>query len=158
MKPLFSIVQKNYPSNRDVSKEDLLNEIGWDDLIRNPAYDNTCAIRVSLALIKSGLLISGRIAIKKGPHKGRLIEPGQARLSQLLATRQYFGAPEKFKTVVADSSIGNRKGVVSFWRVPGYLNGNGGHIDVVSPVLGGVRMCGSGCYWDSSEVWFWELP
>jgi hypothetical protein len=50
----------------------LFQQIGWDDLIKNPAYGNTCAIRVSLALIRSGVTIpGGRLPIKR-------IEPGQA--------------------------------------------------------------------------------
>lgn len=157
MKPAFATLSSNYSSNRSVSQEDLYKEIGWYDLIGDPVYANTCAIRISLALIKSGVNIRGRIAIKKGAYKGKLIEPGQANLSHMLAGSALFGAAEKYKTVDAEKSIGNRRGVVSFWGIPGYLNGNGGHIDIVSPAVGGVRFCGSGCYWSSREVWFWEL-
>ena len=157
MKPTFAALSMNYSSNRHVSQEALYKEIGWDDLIGKSAYINTCAIRVSLALIKSGVNVRGRMAIKNGPHKGKLIEPGQAKLSNILAEATFLGAPEKFKTADADKNIGNRRGVVSFWQVPGYLNGNGGHIDIVSPAMGGIRFCGSDCYWTSKEVWFWAL-
>lgn len=157
MKPQFSILEKNYSSNRRVSKAELFEEIGWDDLISNAEYDNTCAIRVSLALIKSGVEVRGRMKINKGTHKGKLIEPGQARLSNLLATNFYFGTPEKYKTADAESSIRLRSGVIAFWRIPGYLGGAGGHIDIVAPERGGVRGCGSQCFWNSSEVWFWPL-
>lgn len=157
MKPTFATLANNYSSNRSVSHKTLYQEIGWDDLIGNTAYANTGAIRVSLALIKSGIKVRGRIAIKNGPHKGKLIEPGQAKLSALLAETQLLSAPEKFKTVDADKGIGHRRGIVSFWRIPGYLNDRGGHIDLVSPALGGIQICGSSCYWNSQEVWFWEL-
>lgn len=156
-KPLFSHLAHHYPSNKNVSKEQLYRDLGWDDLIDNPAYDNTCAVRVSLALIKSGVPIKGRFRIHKGTHKGSSIEPGQARLSALLAQTSYFGPPEKFKPSSAAATIGTRNGVVSFMKIPGYLNGAGGHIDILSSSLGGFYACGSDCYWDSSEVWFWEL-
>lgn len=157
MKPTFATLSKNYSSNRSISQATLYKEIGWDDLIGNSAYANTSAIRVNLALIKSGINVRGRIAIKNGPHKGKLIEPGQVKLSQLLAGTQFLGTPEKFKTVDADKGIGHRRGLVSFWRGPGYLNDSGGRIDLVSPALGGIRVCGSNCFWNSEEVWFWEL-
>lgn len=157
MKPTFATLSNNYSSNRTVSLEALYKEIGWDDLIENSAYANTCAIRVNLALIKSGINVRGRMAIKKGPHKGKLIEPGQAKLSAVLAEIPLFGVPEKFKSADAEKGIGHRRGIVSFWRIPGYLNDRGGHIDLVSPALGGIQICGSSCFWNSQEVWFWEL-
>lgn len=157
MKPTFATLSNNYSSNRTVSLEALYKEIGWDDLIENSAYANTCAIRVNLALIKSGINVRGRMAIKKGPHKGKLIEPGQAKLSAVLAEIPLFGVPEKFKSADAEKGIGHRRGIVSFWRIPGYLNDRGGHIDLVSPTLGGIQICGSSCFWNSQEVWFWEL-
>mgnify|MGYP000341900870 CR=1 FL=1 len=143
MKPTFATLSNNYSSNRTVSLQTLYKEIGWDGLIENSAYANTCAIRVNLALIKSGINVRGRMAIKKGPHKGKLIEPGQAELSAVLAEIPLFGVPEKFKSADADKGIGPRRGIVSFWRIPGYLNDRGGHIDLVSPALGGIQIdCG----------------
>lgn len=157
MKPPFILLARHYPSNRNVPQEDLFREIGWDDLIGHPSYVNTCAIRVSLALIKAGTNVRGRMAIKKGSFKGKTIEPGQAKLSFMLSETAYLGKPEKFKASEAEDAIGERKGVVAFWKIPGYLNGQGGHIDIVAPASGGLRACGSGCYWDSSEVWSWDL-
>ncbi|MFP3616332.1 T6SS effector amidase Tae4 family protein, partial [Paraburkholderia sp. SIMBA_050] len=88
-----------------------------------------CAIRVSLALIKCGFTLNGRIAIKKGKYKGKLIEPGQAKLARMLAERQYLGPPEIFPRDDALRSIGNRRGVIAFWNIPDYMSGRGGHID-----------------------------
>lgn len=79
---------------KDRHKGAAFAEIGWEDLIPKPEYNNTCAIRVSLALIKCGFTLNGRIAIKKGKYKGKLIEPGQAKLARMLAERQYLG-PQK---------------------------------------------------------------
>jgi len=69
VKPTYSILKKNHYSSNELSasfvdKKILYREIGYDsdDLIRrNPAYENTCAIRMSLALIKSGVFFSGRL-------------------------------------------------------------------------------------------------
>ncbi|MCW7536735.1 hypothetical protein OOT46_02555 [Aquabacterium sp. A7-Y] len=76
----------------------------------------------------------------------------------MLADAAYFGAPETFKKVDGEAGIGTRKGVVSFWNIPGYyLNGTGGHIDIVAPSIGTLQTCGSGCFWNSSKVCFWPL-
>jgi hypothetical protein len=157
MRPLFHALELNYPPHDRIDKAQLFQEIGWDDLIKNIAYENTCAIRMSLALIKTGVHIPGRIAIKKGPFKGRRIEPGQVSLSKMLAMRSLFGVPEKFDKKSVGAGIGKRRGVISFFQIPGYLGGRGGHIDIISPGMGGYMACGSGCYFNSKEYWFWEL-
>ena len=156
MKPPFHSLQAAYQSNKVVLRENLFQELGWDDLIANPAYTNTCAIRVSLALIKNCINVRGRLQIKKGRHKGFYIEPGQAKLAKMLAEPSYFGAPEIFKKNNVQEGIGNRKGVVAFWNIPGYMNGRGGHIDIISSP-GRFQVCGSDCFWDASEIWFWEF-
>lgn len=106
MKPTFMAVQSHYQSRKTVIREQLFAEIGWEDLIPKPEYNNTCAIRVSLALIKCGFTLNGRIAIKKGKYKGKLIEPGQAKLARMLAERQYLGPPEIFPR---DDALRSRK-------------------------------------------------
>lgn len=70
MKPQFSVLATNYSSNRVVSKDDLFKEIGWDDLTSKTEYNNTCAIRVSLALVKSGISVQGRMKITRATTKG----------------------------------------------------------------------------------------
>lgn len=155
-KLLFPVLQSNFSSNKDVEAADLFKEIGWDSLIGNPTYENTCAIRMSLALIKSGMHIPGRMSIKKGPHKGQLIEPGQHNLSMMLIHPSRLGKPEKFSGRDAAEAIGNRSGIVSFWHLyPGVYEH--GHIDIVSEPTGRLKACGSDCYWKSKEVWFWHL-
>lgn len=156
MKPSFNALRGHYPRLAEVSKKVLFEEIGWDDLIPNPDYDNTCAIRVSLALIKCGIHIPGRMRIRRGAHKGALIEPGQARLSKMLAMPAMLGAPEKFDRGGVDAGIGERSGLVAFWGIPSY--NNGGHIDIISPDDNGLKTCGSRCYFKSSGYWFWALP
>ncbi|APA68117.1 T6SS effector amidase Tae4 family protein [Janthinobacterium sp. 1_2014MBL_MicDiv] len=156
MKPAFITLRENYSSVDAVGQVALFGEIGWEDLIDQENFRNTCAIRVSLALIKSGVRLKGRMAIRKGPFKGALIEPGQARLSHMLASPALCGAPEKFCRATALAGVGQRQGLVAFFRIPGYLDGAGGHIDILLPSAGS-KECGSACYWDCGEVWFWEL-
>ncbi|WP_454764136.1 T6SS effector amidase Tae4 family protein [Cupriavidus campinensis] len=155
MKPTFMALQANYQSAKTVLKESLFAEIGWEDLIPKPEYNNTCAIRVSLALIKCGIALRGRLAIKKGKYRGKLIEPGQARLAKMLAEPQYLGSPDKFARDDAVRSIGNRRGIIAFWSIPDYMDGRGGHIDIVT---GAYQACGSNCFWDAKTIWFWPLP
>lgn len=161
MKPRFERLLAAYSSPKDLPMPALYQEIGWDDLINNGNYANTCAIRVNLALIKSGCRVGGgRMMIKKGPHKGTLIEPGQGKLSQLLARDKQFGQPQKFKGgALAEKGIGHRTGIISFFHLHAAEWGrdNQGHIDLVSPYTGGTLGCAGSCYWGSSEVWFWEV-
>ena len=158
MKPAFIKLRENYYSVAAVDQAALFGEIGWEDLIGKDSFINTCAIRISLALIKSGIKLKGRMAINKGPFKGALIEPGQAKLAHMLASPSLLGAPEKFARdeAIDGIGIGNRKGIVAFFRIPGYLGGAGGHIDILLPSTG-VKVCGSECYWTCEEIWFWEL-
>ena len=156
MKPAFMKLRENYYSVAAVDQATLFREIGWQDLIGKDSFANTCAIRISLALIKCGVRLKGRMTINKGPFKGAWIEPGQARLANMLASPSMFGAPEKFAKDEATAGIGNRMGIVAFFRIPGYLGGAGGHIDILLPSTG-VKVCGSECYWTCDEVWFWEL-
>ena len=55
---------------RFVDGESVYKGIGYDmaDLLKqSPDYENTCAVRMSLALMRSGVVISGRLRIKSGP-------------------------------------------------------------------------------------------
>lgn len=58
MKPAFRTLWSHYPQRRLWSREKLFRDIGWDSLIKDSAYKNTCAIRLSIALQKSGISIS----------------------------------------------------------------------------------------------------
>ena len=82
-----------------MSAKDVYKEIGYgfDDLIKqNPAYRNTCAVRLSLALIRSGVHFTGRLPIKNGPYRGRMIESGAKLLADQLARAVLFGRPAVF--------------------------------------------------------------
>lgn len=156
MKPTFSTVKANFYPSQKVNQAKLFEEIGWSDLVGKPAYVNTCAIRMSLALIKSGMTIPGRMRIKNGRHKGALIEPGQAKLSSTLTRPVYLGEPEKFTRLDAQDGIGMRNGIVSFFDVNSMVETAQGHIDLVSQSAGRA-LCGTNCFWLAKQVWFWPL-
>ncbi|WP_218645328.1 type VI secretion system amidase effector protein Tae4 [Shewanella sp. Scap07] len=79
MKPTFQSLKSNYYSSNELqsnykSGADLYAEMGieHDKLIKqNPAYVNTCAARVSLALLKSGVSFVGRLPVKSGRFAGK---------------------------------------------------------------------------------------
>jgi hypothetical protein len=173
MKPLFVTLWSNYPSARDVPRETLFADIGWESLASNPAYENTCAIRLSCPLQASGVLVSssaGMMALK-GPLKGKPIEIRQDRLAEQL--KVMLGIPEVLPAANTEAALGDRNGVIAVERIPGYEVGGGlgGHIDVVDGrSFGSVpflffwernvdlpSICGSGCYWNAGKIWFWEL-
>jgi Type VI secretion system (T6SS), amidase effector protein 4 len=159
MRPIFSEVFAGYPKKDNYPGSEVLRLIGWDDLINNGNYTNTCAIRVSIALVSAHMSIPGRMSIKKGSLKGSLIEPGQAKLSRMLARPHLLGAPEKFRTGnnSTQAAIGVRSGVLSFWRLhPEWVSDSQGHIDIVSP-QNGYLQCASDCYFGAAEIWFWPL-
>jgi hypothetical protein len=160
----FNVLAANYPRRDDISHDDLFREIGWDKLISDRQFDNTCATRMSLALIKCGVVIPGaRMPIRKGPFKNHLIEPGQNKLSHILERSSMLGPPEKHKNDrgAALAEIGDRRGIVSFFHmIPGLIEG--GHIDVIAPQFQRPNQtrdhrCGTDCHWSSSEVWFWPM-
>lgn len=141
----FAVLMKAYPRKRDIDHDALFRLLGWDDLIKNPTYANTCAIRVSLALLRSGVHIpGGRLQVKIGAHKGTMIEPGQARLSMILSRPTMLGATEKLSGGPAiGEGIGQLSGIVSFFRlIPGIYEG--GHIDIVSQPAVGLAFFASG--------------
>lgn len=162
MKVHYSILKsKHYSSDRMSSSyksgEDVYKEIGYslDDLTKqNPAYENTCAVRMSLTLIKSGVVFLGRLKIKDGPYKGKTIEPGAKLLADQLARPVVFGRPDVFAPRDAIARLSGKKGIILFWKITGY---GGGHIDLIEAATT-VQTCNSQCYFASKEIWFWSLP
>ena len=156
MKPAFTMLRAHYPKSQ--TRETLFHEIGWDDLSNNPAYFDTCAIRMSVGLLGAGVTLPGaRMLAKAGDLKGRRIEPGQAKLSSILT--RLWGRPEAYRDEkAARAGIGKRFGVVSFFRIRQLgIPTAGGHIDLVFPGPGSFQECARACYFDAAEVWFWPL-
>lgn len=154
MKPSYAHLKASYPRLPEYPIAKLYDTIGWSDLKNMDAYRNTCATRMSLALLKAGVSLPGRMAINAGPLKGRRVEPGQAKLSNIL--KSIFGQPEVFRSrAAARKAIGRRTGIVSFFRLTGAQDRQG-HIDIISPENDYFK-CEMSCYFDSVEIWFWPL-
>ncbi|MDR3214110.1 MAG: type VI secretion system amidase effector protein Tae4 [Azoarcus sp.] len=162
MKPVFSTLKKNHYSSDENSpdykgKTDVYNEIGYDFgklVAQNGQYGNTCAVRMSLALLKSNVNFGhpiSRLVIKSGPYKGRFVGTGAKTLADALASPTVLGKPltgEKAK-----DAIETKRGIVLFYDWPGYSRG--GHIDLIEP----GSICHSSCFFKEGlkELWFWPL-
>jgi hypothetical protein len=162
MKPSFVTLKSHHASSNlgragYVHPIDLYKDIGYDmnDLYhQDPGYQNTCAVRMSLALIKSGVAISGRLKIKAGPYKGRMIEPGAKLLADQLMRASGFGRPLILQDrAESRSKLARQQGLVFFWKIDGY---GGGHIDLIEPANGSL-LCNSDCFFNCKEVWFWSM-
>jgi len=161
MKPTFAALKANhYSSNKYhpsfLDSEDLYASLGYkleSLLLENQGYINTCAVRMSFALIKSGVAFVGRLKIKEGQYKGRMIEPGAKLLADQLARPQVFGRPEIISPASAVSRLNGKKGVILFWKIIDY---DGGHIDLIEASTT-AQTCNSACYFSSQEIWFWPL-
>lgn len=161
MKPSYATLKSHYYSSNELqsnylSGADLYAEMGLDHeklIKQNPAYVNTCAARVSLALLKSGVAFEGRLSIKSGKFAGKKIETGAKLLADQLKKPSVFGVPEIHQPASFSEKIKGRKGVVLFWKITGY---GGGHIDLIESSTTNT-VCQSGCYYQSKEIWFWPL-
>lgn len=134
----------------------LYEEVGRSDLNANPSFYDTCAVRMSVALLRAGVKLPGaRMVAKEGRLKGKRIEPGQGKLSRIL--KRIWGAPEVYRDEkAARDGIGRRRGVASFFRIHGTPN-SGGHIDLVHSTGNGFHECARTCFFGSMEIWFWPL-
>jgi hypothetical protein len=156
MKPLFSALKANH-LGRNVLPPQVYDAIGHPELALDPAWANTCAIRMSIALVAAGMPIRtgpARLRIKTGPHKGAQLEPSQRVLSDFLLRE--IGRPEKYRSgPEAHNAVAWRRGIASFFQL--HATYPGGHIDLVSIEDWGPLQCSGSCYWESREVWFWPL-
>ena len=156
MKPSFSTLQSSYYSSNELQRnyvaiDKIYSEIGinYEDLLKqNPAYLNTCATRVSLALLKSGVSFVGRLSVKSGRFKGKKIEPGAKLLADQLKRADVFGMPEIYNATNFVGNLKGRKGVVFFWKIAGY---DGGHVDLIDASSVNI-VCSSACYFQSKET------
>jgi hypothetical protein len=160
MKPSFESLSSNYYSSNEFKPNyksgiDLYAEIGISQeklMGSNPAYINTCAARMSLALLKSGVRFSGRMSIPSGALQGRKLETGAKLLADQLSRADVFGRPEIFNKDKFREGLTGRKGVVFFWKLDTM---GGDHIDLVDATSGDL-FCSSSCF-QAREVWFWPL-
>lgn len=154
-RPHYALLHRHYPDRANVSAEELYQWIGLPEKLNESAWRNTCAVRVSLALLGTGLTIwNGRTVVRAGKYENRQIEATQKRLTEFLVDE--WGEPEKFMGALAKERIGVRRGVIRFVQLWGPFDEQG-HIDIVAPDQWKRLMCEGSCYWDSVEVWFWPL-
>jgi hypothetical protein len=156
-RPPFAVMHRHYPDKRSVLAAELYLWIGHPAYADHPAWNNTCAIRMSLALNGAGIVTPcPRLVVRSGTYKGRQLQPSQRELSKYLAQRSIWGAPEVYNSgEEARKGIGSGHGVISFFSLYGGTNGQG-HIDLVGPGDWGPA-CEEDCYWMSTTIWFWRL-
>lgn len=155
-RPLYAVMRSKFPDKRSVLPEELYQWIGHPEYIGDGNMLNTCAIRLSMALIRVGVSIwPGNITVLAGGMRGRRIESSQRKLSRFLVGR--WGEPEKYKGgQAARKGIGQRHGVISFFQLLGPTDQQG-HIDLIAPDSWQTLICEDDCYWQSVDVWFWPL-
>jgi hypothetical protein len=113
----------------------LLNQLGggWPALIGNGSYDNTCTVRLSVALIEVGQLIPSDLAQADGGHKdaqGRNMivkVPTAKRLLERLLGPSTWGTSKAIGTDIADGSIPAWTGFL-LYLVP--IGDASGHVDL----------------------------
>lgn len=157
MKPSFHVLRNNYPDRDQHPRGMLLEMLGWNDLLDNQAFMDTCAMRISYALALSNVMLTGARMRGKGKSvKGMPIEPGQHKLSHIL--RRMWGEPEKYRDeAAARAAIKSRSGVISFFHINPESPVGQGHIDLVGPSTQGFTQCAMQCYFKAREIWFWPL-
>lgn len=161
VRPKYALVQAHFPTPKDVPASKLFELIGHPEKARDPLWHNTCAIRISLALICAGMSIpAGLLYIKASSgvykqYKGRSLEIKQEALAALL-TREW-GEPDRFGAALMLERIAGRSGVIRFLNLWGPYDPQG-HIDLVAPDQWNRLACQGSCYQHAVEVWFWELP
>lgn len=153
MKPSYQDLIRHFP--RSETREQLYESLGWIDIIDHPAYKDTCAIRMSYALLRANVVLPGAsMRVKAGDVAGRLIEHRQRYLSNILA--RIWGPPEVYAGGdAARKGIRRRGGVASFFQIQG---GSGGHIDLVEIGTSDFPSCVRACHFTAKKVWFWPLP
>jgi hypothetical protein len=155
-RPPYALLHKHYPDPASVSAEELFAWIGHQDKLTNPQWRNTCAIRVSLALLGAGMsLPGGFLTVQAGKYKDRQVEIRQDTLADQLT--RAWGEPERFGTALLDWRVGLRHGVIRFIKLWGPYDEQG-HIDLIAPYSANRLYCEGACYMQSAECWFWECP
>lgn len=155
-KPQYAVLRRNFSPPKLLARSQLFAEIGHAELAKNAAWTNTCAIRLSLALAKSGVTLPGRMVIRSGKLKGKRIEQNVVRLAGYLT--DLYGKPEEWDNGSdASAYIGIRRGIIAFYSLYGQSTDGLNHIDLVSPAEG-IDKCANTCYWGATKFQFWPLP
>lgn len=159
-RPSYALLQEHFPTPKAVPASALFQLIGHPEKAKDPLWQNTCAIRVSLALVAAGMSIpAGLLYIKATAgkyrqYKGRSLEIKQEALAALL--NRDWGEAEKFGAALMKDRVAGRRGVIRFLQLWGPFDPQG-HIDLVAPDQWNRLACQGSCYHHAVEVWFWPL-
>jgi len=134
MKPTFTTFWDAYPRAPD--KETFFKELGggWPSLIKKPEYDNTCVVRLSIALIRVGVIIPDDLAKLDGGHKDAKgkniiirVPTAKTFLNGLLGQSDW-GINKQVGSDIGGGLIPDRTGVL-LYSVPPPSDANG-HVDL----------------------------
>jgi hypothetical protein len=139
-KPVYQVVENNYPADR----------FPCDQTTQGGAlaWENQCAIRMSIALVGAGVGLSG--------YRDPKCKHGHARGAESLANFLWraWGRPRIFRSAVsARSHVAARQGVIFFKDIEGFRGGRGDHIDIWD----GVQTRTGEYFERSTQTWFFEL-
>lgn len=154
MKKSFETLRLNYPKQ---ARPELFRYLGpdWIPLIDEKGYDNTCAIRLSVALNKSGYSINQKYR-EALTGTGENIVLKVATMGVLL--KEYFGNPwgmsKESGTKLTAADIPSRPGIIAY-----HVNWENasGHVDLWH----GNGFVGAGSFKDIADgydVALWYLP
>jgi hypothetical protein len=134
-KPTFAAIESNYSST--------VHEC--PDIVPS---ENQCAVRVSRAVMNSG------VPINAAEYEGNLCRHGYARGAQDLGAflRRKWGVQDYGFTAPgsAPAQMNGIKSVILFMNIPTFRGQ--GHID-----LWDGTTTKSGTYWNANPIWFWRL-
>jgi hypothetical protein len=153
--PPYALLRLHFPDPFNVPAEELWRWIGHSEKILEPRWRNTCAIRMSLALVGAGIrLPDGFLRVQTGKYRGELLEIKQEALAHYLI--QIWGEPEKFGAARLRESVGARRGVIRFVGLWGPFDPQG-HIDLLCHDEHHRLACEGGhVYEHAVECWFWK--
>ena len=141
MKPNFKLMWSSYPTA----------QFPCNETIRGGglAWQNQCAIRLSIALEKAGLSLK--------TYNEHTCKHGHARGAEPLANHLHYAIfwPKKLLSpATAEKQLNGKQGIVFFKDLKGFRGGRGDHIDLWNGSISKTGVYFGIC----KQVWFWELP
>jgi hypothetical protein len=132
MRPSFSQLWLNYPTENHPC---------------DGPWGNQCAIRMSIALIASGLDLN--------TYTEPMCAHGHARGAESLANYLYrrIARPRMMTGTEFNQVVAQKTGIVFFKNIVGFRGGEGDHIDLWNKDRTKTGEYAS----SSSQTWFWEL-
>jgi hypothetical protein len=155
--PSYALLRMHFPDPYNVPAEELWQWIGHADNVLDSQWRNTCAVRMSLALLGAGMHFpTAFLKILAGKYRGQRIEIKQEVLANHLI--ELWGEPEKFGAALLRERVGDRRGVIRFVGLWGPYDPQG-HIDLICHDEYHRLACEGGhVYVHAVECWFWECP